>query len=77
MGTDYSFEDCRFWPSVAISGTGSDVSADGPEDGVTLALTVSGDHTGDLAYRYSPRTEAFSLTGTWDGQPANLPRSQN
>jgi pimeloyl-ACP methyl ester carboxylesterase len=75
QGTDYSFQDCRFWPDLAVSGTGSDVSSEGPDDGITLTLTVSGAHAGELAYRYSPSTEAYSLTGTWDGQPAVLPRS--
>jgi pimeloyl-ACP methyl ester carboxylesterase len=75
QGTDYSFQECRFWPDLAVSGTGSDVSSEGPDDGVTLTLTVSGAHAGKLAYRYSPMTEAYSLSGTWDGQPAVLPRS--
>lgn len=74
-GTDYSFKDCRFWPTLAVSGTGSDVMADGPEDGLSLSLQVSGDQTGQLDYRYSLPTEAWSLTGTWNGQPANLPRT--
>jgi pimeloyl-ACP methyl ester carboxylesterase len=75
QGTSYRFQDCRFWPTLAVTGTGSDISTDGPDDGVTLALAVSGEQAGDLVYRYSPATEAFSLTGTWNGQPASVPRS--
>ena len=74
-GTAFSFADCRFWPDLAFSGTGDDVSVDGREDGLTLNLTFTGAQTGQLAYLHRRADKAFSLTGTWNGKPAALPRS--
>ena len=73
-GTDYAFADCRFWPDLALSGAGIEVSLDEPDDAITLGLTASGGHTGALTYQYRVADEGDSIAGTWNGQPANLPR---
>ncbi len=73
-GTDYRFADCRLWPDLAISGQGVEVNAGDDRDGITLTLAVSGRHSGDITYRYSTVTEAYSLSGTWNGATAIQPR---
>lgn len=73
-GTDYRFEDCRLWPDLAISGLGRETNNGAPDDSMLLTLAVSGRHTGDIVFRYSLRDTAWSLSGTWDGAPASLPR---
>jgi pimeloyl-ACP methyl ester carboxylesterase len=75
QGTDYRFEACRFWPDIALGGTGSDVTVDEGAYGLTLDIAVSGAQTGSLSYRHSRNEETRSLTGTWNGQPAVLPRT--
>lgn len=73
-GTDYAFDGCKFWPDIAVNGTGVETALDEPGDGIVLTLTVSGAQSGDLVYRYSITEETWSLSGTWNGQPAALPR---
>lgn len=73
-GTDFAFADCRFWPDLTFSGTAVEASMDEPDDGITMTLTVTGRATGELTYLHRTKDEAFSLTGTWNGQPAALPR---
>jgi pimeloyl-ACP methyl ester carboxylesterase len=75
-GTNYSFRDCKFWPGLAISGKGIETTLDGDEDGLTLLIKSTEGHSGDLVYTYRTADEAWSLTGTWDGKPATLPRSE-
>ncbi|MGL4237480.1 alpha/beta hydrolase [Tabrizicola sp.] len=75
-GTDYAFKDCGFWPELSISGTGQEIAMEEGDDGLTLTLKVSGPQQGDLTYHYSTADEAWSLSGTWNGQPAGLPRSK-
>jgi hypothetical protein len=74
QGTDFAFADCRFWPDLAFSGTGVELSTDSPADGITLTLGFTGSATGDLSYLHRTTDEAYSLTGSWNGQPAMLPR---
>jgi pimeloyl-ACP methyl ester carboxylesterase len=74
-GSDFLFTDCRFWPDLAFSGTGAERSIDAPDDSLTLTLGVTGAATGDITYLHRTTDEAFSLTGIWNGQPAQLPRS--
>lgn len=74
-GSDFVFADCRFWPELAISGTGVELSTDAPNDSIALTLGFSGAKTADLTYLHRTTDEAFSLTGIWNGQPAALPRS--
>jgi hypothetical protein len=73
-GTDYSFANCSLWPDLAITGQGIELNAGDDRDGITLTLQVSGRQTGDIIYSYSTVTEAFSLSGTWNGAPALLTR---
>ena len=75
-GTDYAFRGCRLWPGLAISGTGVEAKSGGDDDNIILTLAVSGQHSGDIVYSYSHRDEAWRIAGTWDGQPALLPRMQ-
>lgn len=73
-GTDFTFTDCRFWPDLSFSGTSAEVLMDEPDDGITMTLKISGAQTGEFTYLHRTADEAFSLTGTWNGQPAALPR---
>jgi pimeloyl-ACP methyl ester carboxylesterase len=73
-GTTYDFRDCRLWPGLALSGKGVEINTGEDQDGLTLTLSASGSHRGDIVYRYRARDEAWTISGTWDGQPAVLPR---
>ena len=73
-GSEFAFTDCRFWPDLAFSGTGIEIAVEAPDDGITLFLTFSGAQTGDLTYTHRTTDKAYSLTGTWNGQSAGLPR---
>ena len=75
QGTDFAFAECRFWPDLAFSGTGVQLSMDEADDGLTLTLGFTGAASGDLTYLHRTADEAYSLTGTWNGQPAALPRN--
>ncbi len=75
-GTDYAFDGCRLWRDITISGIGAETKIGSDEDNLTLTLAVSGQHNGDIVYSYSHRDEAWSISGTWDGQPAVLPRME-
>lgn len=74
QGTDFTFAECRFWPDLAFSGTGVELSMGEPDDGLTLTLGFTGSASGDLTYLHRTADEAYSLTGTWNGQSATLPR---
>jgi pimeloyl-ACP methyl ester carboxylesterase len=73
-GTTYGFDDCRLWPDLALTGDGFEYNAGQAGDGLTLVLRVSGAQTGDIAFRHRWNEEAYSLSGTWNGKPASLPR---
>ena len=73
-GTDYGFQDCRFWPDLALSGAGIEVNFGDPDDSITLGLTASGGATGAITYQYRLAEESWSISGIWNGQPAQLPR---
>ena len=75
QGTDFAFADCHFWPDLGFGGTGVELSMDAPEDGLTLTLGFTGAVQGDVTYLHRTADEAYSLTGTWNGQPAALPRN--
>lgn len=72
--TNYSFNDCRLWPELAISGTGTETNQGDDDDSIILTLQVTGRHGGDIVYAYSIANESWSIEGTWDGQPATLAR---
>lgn len=75
LGTDFAFAGCRFWPDLAFSGTGVEQNTDSPDDSLTLTLGFTGSAEGDLTYLHRTADEAYSLTGTWNGKPAHLPRT--
>jgi hypothetical protein len=75
LGRDFAFADCRFWPDIRVSGTGSEIAMEEADAGLTLVLDVSGLQVGELIYHHATVTAAYSLTGIWNGQPAHLPRS--
>ncbi len=74
LGADYQFADCRFWPDLGISGSGYEINTGDEDDGLTLALLVSGAQRGDIVYHYSQRNEAWTISGSWNGKPAVLSR---
>lgn len=73
-GTEFVFTGCSFWTDLTFDGSAVEVSMDDPDDGITLDITVTGAHQGDLTYLHRTTDQAFSLSGTWNGQPATLPR---
>ena len=75
-GTDYRFDACSFWPKLAVDGQGTEVATEDGADWLTLDLGISGAQTGQLTYHNNRVDEAVSLSGTWNGQPATLPRSR-
>lgn len=74
-GSDYRFDGCRFWSKLAVDGRGTEVATEDGADWLTLDLGVSGAQSGQLTYHNNRSDEAVSLSGTWNGQPASLPRS--
>ena len=73
-GTAYTFSKCRWWPEVVLDGSGTQVE-DGTEDvGLTLDLSVSGSHQGQITFRHDSATDAMSLSGTYDGKVVATPR---
>jgi hypothetical protein len=75
QGTDYRFAACRFWPELVVDGTGTDAMLDDSVDALTLDAAISGAQSGQLVYRHSRADESRSLAGTWNGQPATIPRN--
>ncbi len=75
-GTEYTFDDCAWWPDLKIKGDGVSIDAgDGTRpDGLTLHFNVSGAHQGALTYRHDTTTEARSLSGDFDGKDVSTPR---
>ena len=67
--TAYSFATCAWWPGMVIDGTGLDIANGEPGDAFSLDLTISGDHQGQIAYRNNTFTEAWVISGTFDGAP--------
>jgi pimeloyl-ACP methyl ester carboxylesterase len=75
LGTTYTFDDCSFWPDLAITGTGVEINQGEDSDSMILTLKASGSQKGEIIYTYSIANKAWSITGTWNGQPAALTRS--
>lgn len=73
-GTDYDFRACSFWPGLAVTGTGVESNLGEADDRITLALTIAGDGRGEIRYTYRLADEAWSISGSWNGQPVHLPR---
>jgi hypothetical protein len=73
-GTVYTFNKCAWWQNLVIDGSGTQIE-DGAEDiGLTLDLSVSGSHQGQITYRHNSATDAMTLTGTYDGKAVETPR---
>ena len=67
--TVYEFAACAIWPGLVLDGTGMMVANDDAGDGLTLNLTISGSHQGQIAYQDNTFTGAWVLGGTYDGAP--------
>ena len=72
--TAYAFSTCAWWSGVVLDGTGLLVEQDKPGDGLTLALTVSGTHSGQIVYRNNTLNAAKMISGTYDGNDISTPR---
>lgn len=75
QGTDYRFSACRFWPGLAVEGTGAETLYSDTVDGLSLEIDVTGATSGQLVWHHDRMDDSYSLSGTWNGQPAALPRS--
>jgi len=73
-GTAYTFNACAWWPSIAIDGSGTQIDEGAENVGLTLDLTVSGLHRGQITYRHNTTTDAMTVTGSYDGKPVVTPR---
>jgi pimeloyl-ACP methyl ester carboxylesterase len=73
-GYSYAFSGCQMWPGLVVDGTGTEIWVDGDMQSLTLALDVSGPHAGMVTYMTNPMTEAWSISGTYDGKPLETPR---
>ena len=67
--TEYAFAACAWWPGLVIDGAGVDVANGEAGDGLTLDLTISGDHQGDVAYHHDSDADAWVISGTYDNAP--------
>lgn len=67
--TAFDFAACVWWPGLAIDGAGLEIANDDAGDGLTLDLTISGDHQGQFAYHNDTYAEAWVISGTYDGAP--------
>ncbi len=73
-GYVYIFADCAMWPGLVIDGSATEIVTGEADDGMTVKITVSGTHSGDLIYHNGYVTEAISLSGTYDGNALQTPR---
>jgi len=73
-GTAYTFSKCAWWPNVVLDGSGTQID-DGAENvGLTLDVSVSGLHQGQITYRHNTTTDAMTVTGIYDGKAVTTPR---
>jgi pimeloyl-ACP methyl ester carboxylesterase len=73
-GIAYTFAKCAWWPNLILDGSGTEID-DGAEDvGLTLDLSVSGSHEGQIAYQHNTTTDAMTISGTYDGKTQATPR---
>ena len=73
-GTTYRLDSCAFWPGLAVTGVGLLADDDMPGEGLTLDLTVTGLHQGQVRYRDNTNTGTETIAGTWDGGVVGTPR---
>ena len=72
--TAYAFSACVWWPDVVMGGTGLLIDQDKPGDSLSLLLTISGTHSGQITYRNNTVTEAKMISGSYDGKDISTPR---
>ncbi len=70
----YDFRACALWPGLVVDGSGVLVENETPGDGLTLDLTISGAHEGQLGYRHDTFEESWEISGIYDGTEVGLPR---
>ena len=73
-GAAYLFDNCAFWPDLAITGRGLEADNGMPGEGSGLDVIVTGVHEGQLTYRDNSRTTAVALGGVWNGEAISTPR---
>jgi pimeloyl-ACP methyl ester carboxylesterase len=73
-GTAYTFSGCAWWPGIVVDGSGTRIDEGAEDVGLTLDLAVSGQHRGQITYRHDSANDAMSLSGSYDGKPAETPR---
>jgi pimeloyl-ACP methyl ester carboxylesterase len=73
-GTAYTFSKCMWWPNMVLDGSGTQIDEGAEAVGLTLDLTMSGSHQGQISYRHNTTTDAMTLTGTYDGKTVTTPR---
>jgi pimeloyl-ACP methyl ester carboxylesterase len=73
-GTAYTFSKCAWWPDMILDGSGTQIDEGAENVGLTLDLTISGSHQGQITYRHNTTTDGMTLTGTYDGKTVTTPR---
>jgi len=73
-GTAYTFNKCAWWRNMIVDGGGTQIDEGAENVGLTLDLSVSGMHQGQLTYRHNTTTDGMTLTGTYDGKAVTTPR---
>ena len=73
-GTAYTFSKCAWWPNVVLDGSGTQIDEGAENVGLTLDVSVSGVHQGQITYRHNTTTDAMTVTGLYDGKPVTTPR---
>ncbi|HET6161882.1 MAG TPA: alpha/beta fold hydrolase [Dongiaceae bacterium] len=73
-GTAYTFNKCAWWNDIVLDGSGTRIDEGAENVGLTLDLSVSGLHRGQISYRHNTTTDAMTLTGAYDGKAVTTPR---
>lgn len=73
-GTAYTFTRCAWWPNIVLDGGGTQIDEGAENVGLTLDLTVSGLHRGQITYRHNTSTDGMTLGGMFDGKAVTTPR---
>ena len=73
-GTAYTFTKCAWWPNIVLDGSGTQIDEGAENVGLTLDLSVSGLHRGQITYRHNTTTDGMTLAGMFDGKAVTTPR---
>ena len=73
-GTAYTFTKCAWWQGLTLDGSGTQIDEGAEDVGLTLDLSISGGHQGQITYRHNTTTDAMTLTGSYDGKTVTTPR---